>query len=353
METWAFFFAWRCMKTFLSLWNQNRFNLISWSLTMVVVASLAGGAIWWKQAQEAKLVLPEPTASAAENGPSVHLPLPAISDTAPSIGRRIRLTTNIPADLPRYEPLTYIVQRGDSLSAIAQKFGVTVASILYNNKDELNDDAHRLRPGMTLLIPPVDGLYYTWKEGDTVEKVAAEFKAEPDAIIEFPANEIDLVNPDEIKPGTVIMIPGGERPLTDWSVPVAPNSACGVTGSGSFIWPVAGEPHTISGNTFSVGHLGVDMTAVEGDVILAADSGVVTSAGWSQYGYGNMIQIDHCNGYVTIYAHLNAIFVAVGQSVAQGDQIGTAGNTGNSFGAHLHFEIRLGGTAVNPLDYVY
>jgi murein DD-endopeptidase MepM/ murein hydrolase activator NlpD len=342
------------MNAFLSAWKNNRFGIVSWGLTIAIIASLAGGAFWWKNSQKQINAYPlQPTAESVANENPVELPLPSIATSDPSIGREVHLDTNIPADLPRYAPVTYIVQRGDSLSAIADKFGITIETILYNNKNELNDDAHSLRPGMNLLIPPVDGLYYTWKEGDTIEKVAGDFKAEADAIIEFPGNEIDLVNPDEIKPGTIIMIPGGKRDLIDRSIPVLPGSTCGTVGAGSFIWPVAGEPQTLSGNSFSAGHLGVDMTAIEGDVVLAADSGVVTFAGWSQYGYGNMIQIDHCNGYTTIYAHLNAIFVAVGQSVGQGSQIGTAGNTGNSFGAHLHFEIRLGGAAVNPLDYLY
>lgn len=342
------------MNSIPSSWKNSRFVIVSWFLTIIIVASLVGGGLSWKHKQEKRVTdTTESITESAINPETINIPLSAESGADSSIDRGVHLFTNIPVDLPRYEPINYVVQRGDSLSAIANKYSITVASILYNNKAELNDDAHRLRPGMTLLLPPVDGLYYTWKEGDTIEKVAGEYKADPEAIIEFPGNEIDLVDPNDIKPGTLIMIPGGKRELIDWSPPVVTNSTCGMVGSGSFIWPVAGEPHTISGNTFSAGHLGVDMTAIEGDVVLAADSGVVTFAGWSQYGYGNMIQIDHCNGYVTLYAHLNAIFVAVGQSAGQGDQIGTAGNTGNSFGAHLHFEIRLGGAAVNPLDYIY
>jgi murein DD-endopeptidase MepM/ murein hydrolase activator NlpD len=334
--------------------NTKRFAIVSWVLTVAIAGSLIGGALWWRKAHDAS-ALPQPQATVApeNNAGTIALPLPLPSSPDRSIGRNLQLNTNSSTDAHTYEPQHYIVQGGDSLSAIAKKFNITIETILYNN-DQLNDDAHSLKAGMTLLIPPVDGLYYTWQDGDTIDNVAANYKAEADAIVEFPANDIDLTAPDDIKPGTSIMIPGGSRKLRDLTPPIPPGAKCGGTvGTGSFVWPVSGEPHTLSGNTFSGGHPGVDMTAVEGDVVLAADSGTVIFAGWSEYGYGNMIEIDHCNGYVTLYAHLNAIFVSVGQSVGQGQQIGTAGNTGNSFGAHLHFEIRLGGSAVNPLDYLF
>jgi len=351
------------MNRFASLLKNHRFTIFSWMVTAALVASLLGGALWWKSAQAANAYQPEPTTGPGNDAPPVTLPLPPVSGAVPSVGRHIQLFTNIPADLPRYEPVTYTVQRGDAMSMIADKFGITTESILFNNKDILKDDPHGLKPGMVLVIPPVDGLYYTWQEGDTLDKVAGEFKAERDAIIEFPGNEIDLVTPDEIKPGTVVMIPGGSRAL-EAIIPITytrgsnsgtsniNGSSCGgAVGDGAFGWPTNG-PHTISGNNFSPSHLGIDITANEGDAVFAADDGVVTFAGWSEYGYGNMIQIDHGNGYVTVYAHLSQINVTVCESVGQGTLIGLAGNTGNSFGAHLHFEIRLGGAAVNPLDYL-
>lgn len=349
------------MNKFLSFWKNNRFGVVSWLVTVALVISLLGGAIWWKNAQALEsAVVPQPTARPDE-APSVSLPIPPVSDDGPGIGRKIQIVTYIPAELPRYEPLMYTVQRGDAMSKIAEKFKIETVSILYNNKDELNDDPHGLKPGMNLLIPPVDGIFYTWKEGDTIEKVAEEFNAKVDDIVNFPGNDVDLTNPD-FKAGTLVMIPGGSRELFDWSSLAfsessgagSGSSACGGgrPGSGSFVWPVVGQSHTISGNGYNAGHLAVDMTALEGDLVLASDHGVVTFAGWSQYGYGNMVQIDHGNGYVTLYAHLNAIFVKMCQSVGQSDQIGTAGNTGNSFGAHLHFEIRLNGAPVNPLGYV-
>ena len=353
------------MEKFVSFWKNNRFGVISWLVTVALVASLLGGAVWWKRAQALEPALgPEPTAGPDE-APSVNLPLPAAVDESAGIGRQIQLITNIPAELPRYEPVTYMVQRGDAMSKIAEKFKIETVSILYNNKDALNDDPHGLKPGMNLLIPPVDGIYYTWKEGDTIDEVASEFDANVDDIVNFPGNDVDLTSPD-FKPGTLVMIPGGSRELLDWTqfVPTITRgsntgtsevggSGCsgGLVGDGVFGWPTNG-PHTISGNNYTAGHLAIDITANEGDGVFASDAGVVTEAGWNNYGYGNVVMIDHGNGYVTVYAHLSQINVSVCESVGQGTLVGLAGNTGNSFGAHLHFEIRLGGANVNPLDFV-
>ncbi len=354
------------MSKLTFFWKNNRFGILSWLITLALAASLVGGAFWWKNVRAAEAAFEAaPTAGPGEAAPPVTLPLPPMSGAVPSIGRRPQLVTYIPADLPRYEPENYTVERGDAMSKIADKFKISTESILYNNKDVLNDDPHGLKPGMILLIPPVDGIYYTWKEGDAIEKVAAEFDAEPEDIINFPGNDVDLTNPD-FKPGALVMIPGGSRELINWSqfVPTITRgsgsgtseiggSSCGggQVGDGVFGWPTGG-PHTISGNGYSAGHLGIDITGNEGDPVYAADAGVVTMAGWSQYGYGNVIQIDHGNGYVSVYAHLNQINVSVCESVGQGALIGLVGNTGNSFGAHLHFEIRLGGANVNPLDFV-
>jgi murein DD-endopeptidase MepM/ murein hydrolase activator NlpD len=97
-----------------------------------------------------------------------------------------------------------------------------------------------------------------------------------------------------------------------------------------------------------VGHLGIDIAAGIGDPIVTADSGVIVFTGWAAGGYGNMIMVDHGNGYQTLYGHLSAVGVSCGQSVNQGQYIGNSGSTGNSTGSHLHFEIRLWGQFVNP-----
>lgn len=281
----------------------------------------------------------------------------------PSILRKLQVKTNKP-ERPRYEAVTYRVVRGDSMYHIAEEYKVKSETILYVNPD-LGDNPHSLRPGMELIIPPVDGLYYTWKDGDTFESVAKKFNANADDIIDFPGNNIDLTDP-KVEPGMTVMIPGGSRELRNWEADLQTAQRGANTGTGSanasnacgggpvangFGWPA--DAHSLSGNGYSPSHLGIDITAPEGSNVYAAGAGVVTMAqgGWN-YGYGNVVQIDHGNGYVTVYAHLSQIFVSVCQTVGQGTIIGLSGNTGNSFGAHLHFEIRVGGSNINPYDIV-
>ena len=275
-----------------------------------------------------------------------------------SIEREIQIKTNVPADKPRYSVEEHRVASGDSVFAIAESYKVKPETVLWANYDVLQDDPHSLAPGMVLKIPPTDGIYYQWKENDTLESVANEFKASVDDILNFPGNDIDLTNP-EFESGSWVMVPGGERDFVQWLVPTVAKGASGTSstnqnscpggavGGGGFVWPA--NAHSLSGNDYWSGHLGIDIAAGEGEAVFAADSGVVTMAtGGYNYGYGNVVQIDHGNGYSTVYAHLSAYFVSVCQSVSAGQQIANAGNTGNSQGAHLHFEVRQNGGFINP-----
>jgi len=120
----------------------------------------------------------------------------------------------------------------------------------------------------------------------------------------------------------------------------------GAIGSGDFVWPA--DNRFLSGNDYGAGHPGIDIAAGEGSPVYAADAGIVTAMGNDEVGYGNVILLDHGNGYITVYAHLSDIGVSMCQSVDVGQQIGAAGNTGNSRGVHLHFEVIQDGEAINP-----
>lgn len=344
----------------------NRFSAISWGVTALVVAALLGSALWQTQAGSASAATrPVPTAK-ADQIQSITLPAEITSSAAdPSIERHLQLKTNIP-ERPRAAPVNYRVIRGDSMFSIAKDFNIKPESILYSNQDTLKDNLDSLKPGMELTIPPMDGLYYLWKEGDTIESVAAQFKANVDDILNFPGNNIDLTNP-QIKPGTMIMIPGGQRELVDWSkfIPTITRNPAGGTGTselsgsscaGGPTGPIAAWPvnaRDVSGNEFTPGHLALDLRGSQGDPVYAAANGVVTMAqGGDNYGYGLVIQIDHGNGLSTLYAHLSQINVSPCQAVYAGQVIGLVGNTGNSFGAHLHFEVRVGGANQNPWYYL-
>jgi len=278
-----------------------------------------------------------------------------------AISRRADMHTIIP-NRPRQEVKDYKVRQGDSVFEIAQKFNVTPETVLWANYDLLNDNPDMISVDMELKIPPVNGVYYQWEQGDTLERVAARFEAPVEDILNWAGNDLDLVDP-EIEPGTWVMVPGGHREFRQWIIPVIPRGRAGVSrsvygagaceggytgafGSGSFIWPASN--HSLSGNDYWSGHLGIDISNGEGGPVYAADAGVVVFAGWATGGYGNMVMIDHGNGYQTLYAHMSSVSTSCGRSVGQGSIIGYSGSTGNSTGAHLHFEVRLQGGFVSP-----
>ena len=347
----------------------DRFTVISWAVTIFVVAALLGATVFYKNSYHAYTAVAQPTSSAAGESsataqPQVGEPVVSVDGGGvSSIARKLQLITNIP-ERPRMENIIYRVSRGDAVLSIADTYKVDTNSILFANPD-LGDNPHSLKPGMELTIPPVDGIYYKWKDGDTFESVAAKFNAKAEDIINFSGNNIDLTDP-KVEAGTTIMVPGGTRELRNWAADLPTEGRGANTGTGGsnasnvcgggpvasgFGWPAAS--HNISGYGYMPSHLGLDIQANEGDPIYAAGAGIVTMAqsGWN-YGYGNVVQIDHGNGYVTVYAHLSVIYVNLCDPVGQGTVIGAAGSTGNAFGAHLHFEVRIGGSNVNPYSIV-
>lgn len=347
------------MPKLASLFNKYRFAIISWFVTFLIVTGLIGGVFLWKRSSASgQALMAQPTAGANQKLSKV--PMPALGGPVAflSIEREIQIKTNVPADKPRYDLVEHRVSRGDSIFAIAESYKLKPETVLWANYDVLQDDPHSLKPGQVLKIPPTDGIYYQWNENDSLESVADEFNATVEDILNYPGNDIDLTDP-KVESGSWVMVPGGEREFVQWLVPTVATgasgtsstsqSACpgGAVGGGGFVWPA--DNHFLSGNDYWSGHLGIDIAAGEGAPVYAADSGVVTMAtGGYNYGYGNVIQIDHGNGYSTVYAHLSVIGVAQCASVGAGQWIGSSGTTGNSQGAHLHFEVRQGGGFINP-----
>ncbi len=292
--------------------------------------------------------------------------LPDMATVIPgALSRSSELHTNIPKR-PSVEGQTYTVESGDSVFALSEYFKLKPETILWANFSILNDNPDFMNIGQKLFIPPTNGVVHKWKEGDTFDSVAVLYKANVKDILLWPGNKLDMINP-KVVPGTLVMVPGGVREFRrTWIIPTIPRGAAGVAtsmpgacdtgtggavGTGVFIWP--GPVHAISGNTFWSGHLAIDIAIGIGTPVMAADSGVVVFSGWSPVGYGNVVMIDHGNGFQTLYAHLTAALVRCGQSVAKGVTIGTGGSTGNSTGPHLHFEIRYMGGFVNPISYLH
>jgi LysM repeat protein len=250
----------------------------------------------------------------------------------------------------RMEIITYTVQPNDNVWSIATGFGLEVETVVWANPT-VESAPDLLSVGQVLTILPVNGIYYTVQAGDTVDKLAKDYKAEPEKITSFVLN--GLAEPYTLTPGQKIVIPGGRKktvvasnyfPMT--RVGKAPADAA--QGSGNFAWPTKGY----LSQAFWSGHQGVDIANRTGTPILATDAGYVVMSGRDTWGYGNQVLIDHGNGYVSRYAHLNSIGVQAGMSVSKNQQIGTMGNTGRSTGPHLHFEIIQGQARRNPLGFL-
>ncbi len=301
------------------------------------------------------------TAIVATATPSVQIAsIPQVSSTYRGIVREALIHTTIPTR-PRQEIAQYTVVKGDTVIGIAEKFNLKPQTIMFGNYYTLRDDPHNLSIGTVLNILPVDGYYYRWEVGDGLNGVARGLNVAPEDIINYPQNHLDLAtigdfsNPN-IQPGTWLIVPGGNRPYSSWSAPVgitrdqpassrvSGSGACGqisdgAVGLGYFTWPA--NNHTLSGFDYSpeTNHRGIDLAGETGEPIYAVDAGVIVYAGWNEWGYGNMIMIDHGTGWQSLYAHLSAINVVCGQSVDMGTVIGALGNTGRSSGSHLHFEL--------------
>ena len=259
---------------------------------------------------------------------------------------------NSPEEKPaieRTEPVVYIVRAGDTPISIAERFGLSPETIVWANT-ELEENPALLRIGQQLIIPPVDGVLHTVKAGDTLESIARKYEVSVDDIINWEPNH--LTRDSQLVVGQQIMVPGGVKPFTRPRVALTgqmvapPSNFTGATGR--FIWPATG---VITQYSWS-GHVALDIANLTGTPIYAADAGVVIYVGWDNTGYGNMILIDHGNGFRTRYAHLSAFNVSAGQQVSKGALIGRMGSTGRSTGPHLHFEIIYNGVRQNPLAYL-
>lgn len=254
---------------------------------------------------------------------------------------------------PRAEIIEYEVKTGDTLSKIAEEYGISTETVKWANN---LDSVHQIKPGQKLKILPVSGVAHTVVAGDTLESTAKKYSAEQQAVLDFPFN--DIADDFKLKVGQVLIIPDGTPP----QAPAAPrptrpapkylaegpssSPTFAAPGGGTFIWPTVG---TLT-QSFAWYHPGLDVANRAAPGVVASDIGTVIVAGWpDNSGYGNRVVIDHGNGYQTLYAHFSNIYVTAGQKVSRGQVLGQMGTTGRSTGIHLHFEIRYKGIAVNPL----
>jgi len=259
---------------------------------------------------------------------------------------------------------TYFVQEGDTLSSIARKFGIRTQTVLWAN--QLTENS-LLRIGQKLVILPSDGLLYKIRQGDTLGKIAQRYSISIDSILN--TNKLAGIE-TTLAIGQIILLPNASRqetieqtqPQTKQTLlarikniftpqvsqkPAAQKSQT-LRRSGSLLWPTSASRIT---QYFSWRHPGVDIAGPISNDIYAAAAGTVIFSGW-QRGYGNTIIVDHGDGKKTRYAHASKLFVSAGESVSRGEVIAKVGSTGRSTGPHLHFEVYVGKSRVNPFSLI-
>lgn len=230
---------------------------------------------------------------------------------------------------------TYRVKRGESLSLIAKKFGVSVDTICGSNNLTSYDN---VASGIVLRIPNKDGILYNMKAGNSVAGLAARYRIPVEKILA----ENSLMNPDFVPVGELVFIPDA-KPQNIFD---------------GYLWPV-GSRRITSGfgwrrspfnGDYREFHKGIDIAA-RYQSVKSTKYGKVTFSGWMG-GYGYAVIIAHPGGWKSLYGHLSRIYVKEGQYVKQGQVIAKSGNTGRSTGPHLHFELIKQGGHTNPRKYL-
>jgi murein DD-endopeptidase MepM/ murein hydrolase activator NlpD len=262
--------------------------------------------------------------------------------------------------------------KGDTVEALAQKYGISPETIRWANKIE---PTKQPAEGQELVILPVNGVLHTVSRGQTVARIAELYGVEPDVIAQQNHLEGDfiLAGQELIIPGAKPILGGADLAFRPPAFPTPPAPGGGTPGrtdvispkysgtptytdeptDGALQWPCADCQIT---QGFHNGHLALDIQTRGGGPIFAAEDGVVIRAdtGWNG-GYGNVIEIDHGNGLVTLYGHNKEFYVAAGDKVTRGQKIAWMGNTGRVHGPtgiHVHFEVIVNGTKRNPLLYL-
>jgi murein DD-endopeptidase MepM/ murein hydrolase activator NlpD len=252
---------------------------------------------------------------------------------------------------------TYVVRSGETLAEIAVRYNTTVDGIATASGIS---DPSRIYPGQVLNIPspgavardyPAESATsHTVGQGETMGQIALRYGVTVSAL----AAANGITNSSRIYTGQVLSIPSASAGsasvrYASYGAGLCINVEVEHSGSGYFIRPMRG--YVIS-QYFHPWHSGIDLAIPAGSKVYAADGGTVIYAGWNPAGYGNLIVLDHGNGWRTYYAHLSQINVECGEWVPRGSIIAASGNTGNSTGPHLHFEMLRYGVPVNPAGYL-
>jgi murein DD-endopeptidase MepM/ murein hydrolase activator NlpD len=306
-----------------------------------------------------------PTAAADEIAAALLTPVPA-RPAGDALVRQSAPFTIRPAT-QRTQVIQYTVRDGDTLESIAEQFGLAdFYTLIWSNR---SSKYNPLRPGVQLNILPEDGVYHEVTDPVRIADLAEKYEVDPYAIIDSEYNDLFGSSPQTILvPGLRVVVPGGESERELFlPQPMAVNVGANGVISGTYIlWGCTAD---VTGGTAPWGrrpldnykwvrgfdpggHLGVDLSARTGEPVYAAGAGTVVYAGWNSTGYGNVVAIAHGSTF-SLYGHLSRVAVRCNQKVSAGDVIGGVGNTGNSSGTHLHFEIRdANWNALDPRNYI-
>jgi len=273
-----------------------------------------------------------------------------LSTTTDIIPKLALATTTIPDERKRNESFAYVIESGDTLSSIGNKFKISTDALKYVNN---LTDYTTLKVGQNITIPPVAGLIHKVSTGDTLNSIASKYSVPSQAIADFNY----ILDTSKLALGTELVIPGGKVPEQIY-IPVISDPITSRGGSsnapadkGYCVWP---STVRIITQYFSWYHNGIDVaTPLSGGMppLLACRKGKVIRAGWDPFGLGLHVRIDHGDGFETVYGHMSRLDVSYGQEVDSGDIIGLMGNTGRSTGPHVHYMVKYNGVAQNPLNY--
>lgn len=252
--------------------------------------------------------------------------------------------------------ITYTVKTGDTLSSIADTYGVNVSTICASSSIS---ESSVLKHGQVLRFPSIDGVIHKVSNGDTLWDISSVYKVDLDDILDANSIKADST----LKIGQELIIPGADSvkavlsqnktsKTVSSSKASSSNSSASSRGSSSgIIWPLRGIITSVFGPRWGTVHKGIDIAAPTGTNVVAAMSGTVIYSGWES-GYGNLVVIEASNGLESYYGHNSKLIVKTGQKVSRGQLISKVGATGDATGPHLHFEIRKGGVPVNPMGYL-
>jgi hypothetical protein len=254
--------------------------------------------------------------------------------------RAVVIARGAPVTALRQDPpglQLHSVTAGETLLSIAATFGITPQTLAYNNGIK---DTSELRPGQSVVIPPIDAAIHVVQDGETLAGIAASFGADPDTV--RTVNSVAF-EPSDVTNGRVLLIPmpEGRYPGFRLVVKDAPRVF-----APRIRWPTQG----IVTQLFAGAHTGIDIAAAYGAAVVASDSGTVTWVGWrGSGGLAVCILVDW--GLEVCDYHLSATNVELGERVVVGQRIASVGSSGVSTGPHVHWEARTNGVLVDPMTY--